>query len=205
MNENTFEANISRRGFLKGAAALGVGIAAASTGASLTMPKAAWADTTLADGTYNVCANLYISKSIVLIKKDAYFTNPTNPNATGNLPDTPTTDLNATLVVENGIASVSVPLVNECFMLLSASDGNSVSVTATETIDAIYPDTGGNGLTRISNITFRLANMGGTYTLGACQEYAAYENPPFPMSLLVPGYLDWTATLSVDFDTAVLA
>ena len=207
--------DLSRRDFLKGAVGVTLAIAAVSAGLSLpgagealgTAPQRAYAATSLADGRYKVNANLYISKRFVLIKKDAYFTNPTDPNDTKGkkIPDSPNTSLNASMVVSGGKATVTVPLVNECFMLLSAKDGGGASVKGTKTKKATYKDTKGKELTRITEITFALANNGGSYALGACREYAAFENPPFPMSMLVPGYLKWPATLAVDFSKAVKA
>ena len=207
--------DLSRRDFLRGAAGVTLAIAAASAGLSLpragealgTAPQRAYAATSLSDGRYKVNANLYISKNFVLIKKNAYFTNPTDPNKTGGkqIPDSPNTSLDATLVVSGGKATVTVPLVNECFMLLSAKDGGGASIKGTKTKTAIYKDTKGNTLTRITEITFGLASMSGSYALGRCEEYAAYRNPPFPMSMLVPGHLHWPATLAVDFSKVVKA
>ena len=194
---------MDRRDFLKGVAAVGVGAAAAGAMGNLALPEMAWADAALADGTYKVRANLYISKSLVLIKKDAYFTNPTDPNLGNGIPDSPTAEKNATLVVSGGVATVTVPLVNECFMLISATNGPKITIAGTQTKTATYEDINGQFPTRITEITFRLGDMGGLYELGACREYAAYQNPPFPMSLLVPGYLTWPATLKVDFAGAV--
>ena len=60
-------------------------------------------------------------------------------------------------------------------------------------------------VTFAAGITFGLASMSGSYALGRCEEYAAYRNPPFPMSMLVPGHLYWPATLAVDFSKVVKA
>ncbi len=197
------ESGITRRDFMKGAAVTAAGIAIASSGiANINLPRA-FAAADLADGTYKVNANLYISKRIVLIGVSAYFTNPTDPNDGQGMPSSPNTELNAIMVVKDGVPTVTVPLVNECFMLLEAESGGGAVVVGTKTQAGVYPDEDGNTLTRISEITFELANTGGEYELGACKEYAAYQNPPFPMYMLVPGYLEWTATLSVDFSTAV--
>lgn len=201
--ENFNEVNLSRRNFVKGALAAGGAVALAAA-APAVKPFEAFAATTLADGTYKVNANLYISKSIVLIKKNAYFTNPADPQANGGkeLPENPTTELNATMNITGGVATVTVPLVNECFMLIEAASGSTVTIDSMDTTKAIYKDTDGSDLNRISSITFKLANTSGSYTLGTCKEYAAWESAPFPMSMLVPGYLNWTATLAVDFSTA---
>lgn len=201
--ENLNEVNLSRRNFVKGALAAGGAVALAAA-APAVKPFEAFAATTLADGTYKVNANLYISKSIVLIKKNAYFTNPADPQANGGkeLPENPTTELNATMNITGGVATVTVPLVNECFMLIEAASGSTVTIDSMDTTKAIYKDTDGSDLNRISSITFKLANTSGSYTLGTCKEYAAWESAPFPMSMLVPGYLNWTATLAVDFSTA---
>lgn len=197
--------NLTRRNFVKGALATAGAVALASA-APAVKPLEAFAATDLADGTYKVNANLYIDKSIVWIHKTAYFTNPTDPNENGDMPETPNTELNATLEVEDGVAYVTVPLVNDCFMLISASDGTKVFIEDYSTVVSKYADKSGNSLTRISEITFRLANTtDGSYTLGSCKEYGAYKNPPAPMNLIVPGYLTWTATLSVDFSTATVA
>ena len=195
--------DLSRRDFLKAAAGATIAVAAAGSVLPNVGAGKAFAATSLADGTYKVNANLFISKRIVLIGVNAYFTNPTDPNDGNGIPSSPETGLNADLVVSGGKATVTVPLVNECFMLLSAKDGGGASVTGTETKTAIYNDEDDNALTRITKITFALDNMGGEYELGDCDEYAAYQNPPFPMSMFVPGYLNWTATLAVDFSTAV--
>lgn len=201
--ENFNEVNLSRRNFVKGALAAGGAVALAAA-APAVKPFEAFAATTLADGTYKVNANLYISKSIVLIKKNAYFTNPADPQANGGkeLPENPTTELNATMNITGGVATVTVPLANECFMLIEAASGSTVTIDSMDTTKAIYKDTDGSDLNRISSITFKLANTSGSYTLGTCKEYAAWESAPFPMSMLVPGYLNWTATLAVDFSTA---
>ena len=87
-------------------------------------------------------------------------------------------------------------------MLIEAASGSTVTIDSMDTTKAIYKDADGSDLNRISSITFKLANTSGSYTLGACKEYAAWESAPFPMSMLVPGYLNWTATLAVDFSTA---
>lgn len=198
-------ANMSRRDFFKVTA----GAAAAVSVASVAVPpfgmETAFAAEALADGAYRVNANLYISKNLVLIKKNAYFTNPADPNLSDDIPETPATGLNADLAVSGGVATVTVPLVNECFMLLSAESGSNVTVVGTETAPGIYKDGEGKTPTRISKITLELANMNGAYALGACNEYAAYMDPPFPMNMLVPDYLDWPATLAVDFSAAVPA
>ena len=152
--------DLSRRDFLKAAAGATIAVAAAGSVLPNVGAGKAFAATSLADGTYKVNANLFISKRIVLI----------------------------------GV---------KCFMLLSAKDGGGASVTGTETKTATYKDEDNNDLTRITKITFALDNMDGEYELGECSEYAAYQNPPFPMSMFVPGYLNWTATLAVDFSTAV--
>ena len=201
--ENLNEVNLSRRNFVKGVLAASGAVALAAA-APAVKPFEAFAATTLADGTYEVNANLYISKSLVLIKKNAYFTNPADPQANKGteLPENPVTGLNASMVVSGGIATVTVPLVNDCFMLLEANSGSTATIVSTDTTSAIYDDTDGNPLERISSITFELANTSGSYALGTCKEYAAWESAPFPMSMLVPGYLNWTATLSVDYSTA---
>lgn len=203
--ENFNEVNLSRRNFVKGALAAGGAVALAAATPAVK-PFEAFAATTLADGTYKVNANLYISKSIVLIKKNAYFTNPADPQANGGteLPENPATELNAEMEIAGGVATVTVPLVNECFMLLEAASGSTAEIVSGSvfTSKAIYKDTDGSDLNRISSITFKLANTSGSYTLGTCKEYAAWESAPFPMSMLVPGYLNWTATLAVDFSTA---
>lgn len=195
----------SRRDFLKLAGVTVAGVAAASTLQGVALPKFAFADSvTMEEGVeYKVNANLHISKTIVLIHKDAYFTNPTDPNESGSLPETPNTGLNATIWVEDGSTFVTVPLVNPCFMLLEAGDNESGDITVFDysTTDAIYSDTDGNSLKRIDSITFELSSQKSTYTLGDCKEYAAYKKAPWPMSMLVPGYLTWTATLAIDFST----
>lgn len=203
--------SVSRRDFLKlvGGTTAAVAVASAVPAAldaegAFALPRA-YAAGNLADGTYKVNANLFISKNLVLIKKNAYFTNPTDPNDGNGIPEFPNTEPNAQMTVVGGVATVTVPLINECFMLISAENGSAASIAGTKTKTAEYNDTKGNSLTRITEITFNLADTNGTYELGACEEYAAYKNPPFPMSLLVPGYLYWTATLTVDFSTAVRA
>ena len=109
--ENFNEVNLSRRNFVKGVLAASGAVALAAA-APAVKPFEAFAATTLADGTYKVNANLYISKSIVLIKKNAYFTNPADPQANGGteLPENPTTELNATMNITGGVATVTVPL-----------------------------------------------------------------------------------------------
>ena len=206
--------DLSRRDFLKGAVGVTLAIAAVSAGLSLpgagealgTAPQRAYAATSLADGRYRVNANLYISKKYVLFKMDMYFTNPTDPNDTNGkkIPDSPNTSLNATMVVSGGKATVTVPLVNECFMLLSAKDGGGASIKGTKTKKATYKDTKGKELTRITEITFALANNGGSYALGACRGYCAYRGLPYPLNALFPGYLSWPATLRIDFATAAM-
>lgn len=201
------QGDLSRRQFLVGTAALAGGIALASAG-NLALPQTqAFAASALADGTYKVNANLYMSKKVVVIGINAYFTNPTDPNAEetkDQRPSTPATGLNADLVVAGGVATVTVPLVNECFMLLSAADGKAVKVVSTETKTAIYNDTANQPLTRITKIGLQLADQNGAYELGATDSYAAYTNPPFPMSMFVPGHLTWQVSLAVDFSTATL-
>lgn len=198
---------ITRRDFVK-TTATAVGTVAMASSGLFANPTFAFADTTLANGTYKVNANLYISKTIVLIHKDAYFTNPTDPNENGDMPETPNTDLNATMMVKDGTYTVTVPLVNECFMLLSATDGTKVDIDESKTktkVSELYTRKNGDALTRITEMTFVLSEQASTYTLGNCVEYGAYEDAPWPMSMYIPGELKWTATLAVDFSTAVLA
>lgn len=197
--------NISRRDFVKGSLAVAGAAAVASAAPSALLVPEAHAAAPLADGTYQVCANVYVPAFNIPIGVNAYFTNPTDPNTSGgNKPDSPTTELNATLTVANGAYNLSVPLVNPCWMLLAATDGGGITVGDCETVQAIYNDTDGNPIQRISVLNVALLNTSGSYTFGSSREYAAYQNPPFPMSLLVPGYLNWTAHVMVDFDTAVL-
>lgn len=198
--------NISRRDFVKGSLAVAGVAAVASAAPSALLAQEAHAAVSLADGTYQVCANVYVPAFNIPIGVNAYFTNPTDPNTSGgNKPDSPTTELNATLTVANGVYNLSVPLVNPCWMLLSATNRNGViKVGACETVQAIYTDTKGNPIQRISVLNVELLNTSGSYKFGSGREYAAYQNPPFPMSALVPGYLNWTAHVTVDFDTAVL-
>ncbi len=198
--------NISRRDFVKGSLAVAGAAAVASAAPSALLVPEAHAAAPLANGTYQVCANVYVPAFNIPIGVNAYFTNPTDPNTSGgNKPDSPTTELNATLTVAGGAYNLSVPLVNPCWMLLEATNRDGViTVGACETVQAIYNDTGGNPIQRISVLNVELLNTSGSYTFGSSKEYAAYQNPPFPMSLLVPGYLNWTAYVTVDFDTAVL-
>lgn len=198
--------NISRRDFVKGSLAVAGVAAVASAAPSALLAQEAHAAVSLADGTYQVCANVYVPAFNIPIGVNAYFTNPTDPNTSGgNKPDSPTTELNATLTVANGVYNLSVPLVNPCWMLLSATNREDViKVGACETVQAIYTDKEGNPIQRISVLNVELLNTSGSYKFGSSREYAAYRNPPFLMSGLVPGYLNWTAHVTVDFDTAVL-
>lgn len=196
--------NISRRDFVKGSLAVAGVAAVASAAPSALLAQEAHAAVSLADGTYQVCANVYVSALDIPIGVNAYFTNPSDPNIAGVKPDSPTTELNATLTVANGAYNLSVPLVNPCWMLLAATDGGGITVGDCETVQAIYNDTGGNPIQRISVLNVALLNTSGSYKFGSSREYAAYQNPPFPMSLFVPAYLNWTAHVTVDFNTAVL-
>lgn len=198
--------NISRRDFVKGSLAVAGAAAVASAAPSALLVPEAHAAAPLADGTYQVCANVYVPAFNIPIGVNAYFTNPTDPNTSGgNKPDSPTTELNATLTVESAVYSLSVPLVNPCWMLLEATNRNGVIKMGTcETVQAIYNDTEGNPIQRISVLNVELLNTSGSYKFGSSREYAAYENPPLLMSTIVPGYLNWTAHVTVDFDTAVL-
>ena len=200
---------MSRRSFLAGSAAVAGGVALAAAG--LTVPtNFAFATTTLAPGDYTVNANLFISKNLVIIRKNAYFTDPADPNANGSeddIPDTPCTFNNATMNVSNaGLISVTVPLVNECFMSLSLNDGGGAHVVQ-ESITrklAIYKEVKNNDadLYRITSVKFELSNTDGTYVLTNCESYGAYTNPPLPMAHMIPGRLTWPATLKVDFSSA---
>lgn len=165
----------------------------------------AFAAPQFADGTYRINANMLITKNLVLIKKNAYYTNPTDPNINGDKPEFPNTSLNATLEVKSGKMFVTVPLVNDCFMLLqtSTTKDTGARLVKTTTVKSNYRDIKDKPLIRVNTITFELLNTSGTYPMGKTSSYAAYNNPPFPMSMLVPGYLKWPATLKVDFSTAV--
>lgn len=165
----------------------------------------AFAAPQFADGIYRINANMLITKNFVLIKKNAYYTNPTDPNINGDKPEFPNTSLNATLEVKSGKMFVTVPLVNDCFMLLqtSTTKDTGARLVKTTTVTSKYQDKHDKSLVRVNTITFELLNTSGTYPMGKTSSYAAYKHPPFPMSLRVPGYLDWPATLKVDFSTAV--
>lgn len=165
----------------------------------------AFAAPQFADGIYRINANMLITKNFVLIKKNAYYTNPTDPNINGDKPEFPNTSLNATLEVKSGKMFVTVPLVNDCFMLLqtSTTKDTGARLVKTTTVTSKYQDKHDKPLVRVNTITFELLNTSGTYPMGKTSSYAAYQHPPFPMSLRVPGYLDWPATLKVDFSTAV--
>lgn len=197
--------NISSRDFVKGSLAVAGAAAVASAAPSALLVPEAHAAAPLADGTYQVCANVYVSALDIPIGVNAYFTNPSDPNIAGVKPDSPTTELNATLTVAGGAYNLSVPLVNPCWMLLAAANrGGVITVGDCETVQAIYNDTEGNPIQRISVLNVALLNTSGSYKFGSSREYAAYQNPPFPMSLFVPAYLNWIAHVMVDFDTAVL-
>ena len=197
--------NISRRDFVKGSLAVAGAAAVASAAPSALLVPEAHAAAPLADGTYQVCANVYTLLGDMPWGINLYFTNPADPNITGNLAFAePTTELNATLTVANGAYNLSVPLVNPCWMLLAAANrGGVITVGDCETVQAIYNDTEGNPIQRISVLNVELLNTSGSYTFGSSREYMAYENPPFPYTLYVPGYLNRTARVAVDFSTAI--
>ena len=86
----------------------------------------AFAAPQFADGTYRINANMLITKNFVLIKKNAYYTNPTNPNIHGDKPEFPNTSLNATLEVKSGKMFVTVPLI--CLLYTSDAADDSTEV-----------------------------------------------------------------------------
>lgn len=177
---------------------LGSGLAAVALVAATTLGTAqvASADSGLAPGTYTVTANVYVDASDTPIGQNAYVTNPAAPPT--SFPTSPVSD-NATLVVQSdGTESLTVPIVNTTFGVLSIADESTddiVTVTGTTTVSWITDDEG--ELQRISSITFDVTDFaGGTSiaTFSPSTEYANYA--PYA------GYKSWDLHLTVEFDSA---
>lgn len=199
--------NMSRRDFVK-STAVAAGTFALASAEPLLSPVTALAATDLTEGvTYSVNAEFYISKKILLMGFNAYLTNDSDPNDGGDKPTSPNGALNSTVVKKGSSYFVTVPLVNPCFVLISA-DANTTDGIASVTIDktstAKYKDTSGNAITKIDLITLELSSQKSAYTLGDCNEYGAYASAPWPLSNSIPGYVEWPATLEVDWSTAVV-
>lgn len=199
MENIRLENSLSRRNFLKGvaagAAALGIAAAAPSI-APLQKAFAAQSATAaeLTAGTYTVSANMYVKREdhqAPIVFGPAYLTNPNNPLELGGLPTTPV-EGNGTLIVnENGSYTVTIPVVNECFSLVSIEAGSGMSYLNTTTTYCSYMPDDEYGQQRISQVVVTLASQADEYQFGACREYAAFP--------LKKGYHDWPIYLSVDF------
>lgn len=154
---------------------------------------------TLAAGTYQITANLYLPGELntELPGTTAYLTNPSNPLGIGGhdgIPMTPVSD-NATLVVgADGTKTVIVDVVNPVFTLQKITSGDTITVVGAVRDKEIY--TGVSQTTsrtsRITKLYLELKDDKGVYQFGACTE--------FPTLLET----DWNVPLqlSVDFTSA---
>lgn len=190
--------NISRRDMLKTAAAGVAGIALASAGLA-AMPNRAFADVAANDlvpGTYKVSANLYVKyedHGVALAGADAYMTDPSTPLNGGGFPTTPAVH-NATMVVdEGGNVVITIPVVNDVFMLrkIGTTEGAVATITATT----------GLLIKRATEVQVTLTSSSSPYrddyTFTGCEEYAAYD--------AAFGTHTWPVHLSIDFDGKVAA
>lgn len=107
------------------------------------------AATTLSDGTYTVTANLYVPSTYNPVKVwNAYFTSTSNPPKSG-------LSLNATMVVENGTATIKIPLVSTGLSLLSLGpviSGTLNGVTADADASSYTCGSGRHSFNRISEV-----------------------------------------------------
>lgn len=198
--ENFSTVNLTRRNFVKGSLAAAGAVALASA-APAVKPFEAFAATEITEGvTYSVNAEFYISKKILLLGFNAYLTNASDPNAGEGRPTTPNGTLNATLVKEGGKYYVTIPLINPCFVLVSASKGDGIDVEDYKTKTGKYKDTSGNDVTQISEITLSVTAQNDTFTLGSCKEYGAYTDAPSILG--IPGYVTWPATVEINWSSA---
>ena len=152
----------------------------------------------LAAGTYTVSANVYIpgEENPILVGLQPYFTNPDNPIGIGGHNGVPTTPMthNATMVVDpQGVATVSIPVLNPVFTLAKATDGTDVHVKHVEMTGVVDKTGKPTDRSRIAQLVVTLDNMNGTYVLGAdCRQYVTL----FEMDMSA------TTKLNVDFLTA---
>lgn len=198
--ENFSTVNLTRRNFVKGSLAAAGAVALASA-APAVKPFEAFAATEITEGvTYSVNAEFYISKKILLLGFNAYLTNASDPNKGQGRPTSPNGTLNSTLVKEDGVYYLTVPLINPCFMLVSIKDEAGATIADYDTVTSEYTDSTGTYVTRISEVTFALTSQGDTFTFSSCKEYGAYTDAP--SVLKIPGYVTWPATLEVNWDTA---
>lgn len=136
----------------------------------------------LEPGTYRVSSNVYIKAEVnAVMHQNVYLTNPANPMGEGDnngLPLSPVED-NAILTVNpNGTQDLTVNLVNPILTLKSV--GDSMVTKAQED----------NG--RITQLTVRLPDNSGSWTLKDSKEYLTLLNSEQNMPL----------TLDVDYSSA---
>lgn len=107
------------------------------------------AATTLSDGTYTVTANLYVPSTSNPVNKlwNAYFT-------TTKMPPNSAGSANATMVVANGKATVTVPLINSGLSLLTLETSSS-SITPVLPPEN-YTCDGGHTFSRIKSLTYTI-------------------------------------------------
>lgn len=193
------EASISRRDFLKTAAAAtgAVALATASTGLTLSGAGKAFAasgDTVavanMIDGVaYTVSANLYVPYSehqqVLVRNKSAYLTNPNNPLDGEGFPTSAMSD-NATIVKDGDEFVVTIPVRNELFSLIELGSASGVTVISTTTTAGRYTDE-----ERIDSITVRIAQLTSDPVFEGNKEYAAYP--------IISAYKTWRIWMNVDF------
>lgn len=161
----------------------------------------------LESGTYTVTANVSMMTPIPGVR--GYATNPANPEGiggTGGIPNMPRTN-NATLTItENGECILIVDLVNPVFTVQQVGNGTGISVLECKTtpIETKDSEDYNQGLanagitTRISQLTLKLDNFNGTYSLQNCKEYATTLGTNNPDN----GWLTNNLDIDVDFAKA---
>lgn len=163
----------------------------------------------LVAGEYTVTANVSMMTPIPGVR--GYATNPINPESIGGLggiPNMPRTN-NATLVVDSeGEYTLVIDLVNPVFTIQQIGTGNGVAVVdyGTSPIETKEDDQRYNqslenaGIsTRISQLTLRLDNLSGVYSLTGCKEYATTLGTSNPSN----GWLSNDLDIDVDLANAV--
>ncbi|GEM_PF-7020048 len=200
MSTDKLNSELSRRDFVKVAAAGAVALAAGPTVLQSVKPSLAFASIPTTPGVYTVSANLRLEAPWVpsfFMGGKPYLTDLTDPNVTpGQFPKnkqsnnatlTVGTDGKSTLVLNQGL--------NPCAMLFAIDDGNGASVLSTVKVDPIYSvtDTELKDKQRINGITFQLDNLGGEYLFSDCTEYAGFTGYA-PLK----GKHHWDVTLLVE-------
>ncbi len=139
---------------------------------------------TIAPGTYQVTANLYVPGELnSVLGKNAYLTNPSTPITDGNAPLTPVSD-NAKLVVRSdGSRVLVIPVVNPVFTLQGMGDGANVKVLGSVRGNDVVGSTQVSD--RITELYVELGDDSGSYQLGDCVEFPTLLNQTWNVPLRI--------------------